>query len=339
MNFFLNDYNDIACDRVLEALRNEKINGHIGYGVDEISKEAAEFIKRDIKCKDVEIHFVHGGTMANILILSHRINTYEGIISVHSGHIEGHETGSIEATGHKIHTIYSEDGKLSGEKLKEALEEFGEEYMVVPRMVYISNTTELGTVYNLDEVREIYRVCKENGLYLYIDGARMAVALAASSINPEVLPEICDAFTLGGTKNGAMYGEALVIVNDELKKDFRFYLKQRGAMLAKGFALGIQFRELFRDGLYYENGRVAYEMGSILAKGLREIGVEFAYPPESNQVFILLSKDKVEKLRENNAFEITGRMGEKLVVRFVTNYRTTEDEVKNLMEDLKCLMN
>lgn len=330
---FLNDYNDLAHERVLrDLIKLEK--GYKGYGKDEISMEAAELIKRDLKC-DCDIHFVPGGTIANVLVINAALRPYEGVIAPVTGHIEGHEAGSIEALGNKILTMETEDGKINPEALKEFAEKFTEDYQVRPKAVYISNTTELGTYYDREELREIYKVCREKNLYLYIDGARMAVAMAKAQIKPEEMQDLCDVFTFGGTKNGALYGEAVVIFNDDLKENFRLIMKQRGAMQAKGFILGSQFKTLFEDGLYYELGEKSLKMAECMVEGLKESGVKFKEPPLTNQIFIELPKNVAEELASKFAFEVQEDLKDKKVIRLVTNYRTTREEIDEFIEELK----
>lgn len=330
MNVFLNDYNDLCHEEVYKKLASVREKANIGYGNDEYTNRAKELIKRDLKRDDIEIEFLAGGTIANIIGISANLMHYEGIIAVESGHIVGHEAGSIEATGHKVELIHSEDGKLSADVLEERLEDFTEEYHIVPKIVYISQTTELGTVYSYEEIKSIYDLCLEHGLYLYIDGARMAVGLAASGMDVADLCEVCDIFTLGGTKNGALYGEALVVVEDELKQNLRNFMKQRGAVMAKGFVMGAQFEALFENGLYYELGKKAYNSSLKLAKAIEETKIEFYQTPKSNQIFIIYPDSKIEKLREKNLFEVTPYDKENKVLRFVTTYKTTDEEIESL---------
>ena len=335
MNIFVNDYNDLAHEKVLEKLNSVNKKGNLGYGYDDYTKKAKELIKRDLKNEDVEIEFLAGGTIANIIAVTANLFPYEGIIAANSGHINAHEAGSIEATGKKIETIYSKDGKIYADELELFLDKFSEEHTISPKIVYISQTTEMGTVYTYDEIKNIYDVCLEYGVYLYIDGARMAVGLAASDIEVSDLVNICDMFTLGGTKNGALYGEALVIVSDELKQNVRRYMKQRGATMAKGFVLGAQFIGLFEDGLYYELGKKSYEMSRYLADRLKEVDLDFYQEPESNQIFLLLDRELIDRLLKNNLFEIMDYNDEKKVIRLVTSYRTSKEEIDNLIEDIK----
>lgn len=335
MNIFVNDYNDLCHEKVLEKLNIVNKKGNLGYGYDDYTKKAKELIKRDLKNENVEIEFLAGGTIANIIAVTANLFPYEGIIAANSGHINAHEAGSIEATGKKIETIYSKDGKIYADELELFLDKFSEEHTVSPKIVYISQTTEMGTVYTYDEIKNIYDVCLEYGIYLYIDGARMAVGLAASDIEVSDLVNICDMFTLGGTKNGALYGEALVIVSDELKQNVRRYMKQRGATMAKGFVLGAQFIALFEDGLYYELGKKSYEMSRYLADRLKEVDLDFYQEPESNQIFLLLNRELIDKLLKNNLFEIMDYNEEKKIIRLVTSYRTSKEEIDNLIEDIK----
>ncbi|MDO5040531.1 MAG: aminotransferase class V-fold PLP-dependent enzyme [Peptoniphilus sp.] len=335
MNVFLNDYNDLCHERVLERITEVNPKGNVGYGFDTYTDRAKKLIKRDLKREDVEIEFLSGGTIANIIAITSNLMPYEGIIAADSGHINAHEAGSIEATGKKIETVATEDGKLNSLSIRKKYSQLSEEFTVSPKLVYISQTTELGTVYSLEEIKDIYATCKELDCYLYIDGARMAVGLAASDVQVEDLCSICDIFTLGGTKNGAIYGEALVIVNDALKKNIRRYMKQRGAVLAKGFILGAQFEALFEDGLYYELGKTSYERSIHLAQSLRDMGVKFYAEPQSNQVFILYPTEKIQGLAENNSFEVSPYSEDEKILRFVTSYRTTPEEIDNLIADLK----
>lgn len=334
MNIFVNDYNDICHEKVLKKISSIKDNGNFGYGYDEYTEKAKEYIRKDIDDESAEIEFVGGGTIANIVAISSNLMPYEGIIAAKTGHITAHETGSIEATGHKLETIDTEDGKLTAELIEKKVLSLGEEFHIEPKLVYISQTTELGTVYSLEELREIYRVCVLHGLYLYIDGARMATGLAASDIKVSDLPTVCDIFTLGGTKNGAMYGEALVIIDDDLKVNVRKFMKQRGAVMAKGFILGAQFEALFEDGLYYELGEKSFKASKKLEQALRNAGANFYQEPVSNQIFIKYPLKKIDKLAEDNLFEVMPLDNENRVIRFITTYLTTDEEIQSLANAL-----
>lgn len=338
MYFFLNDYNDICIPEILDALKEAINEKNPGYSFDKHTENAIELIKNTLQYKNVDIHFVPGGTSANILGATAGLRPEESILSATTGHIQGHEAGSIEATGVKIETIPTVNGKLTVELLENKLSEFGAEYMTVPRTVYISNTSELGTVYTKREIEDIHNFCKNNGLYLFIDGARMAAAIVSekSNLNLEDLPRICDSFTLGGTKNGFLLGEAVVIVNDDLKRGFLNLKKQKGAMLAKGFVTGIMFETVFamEDG-YLKGARHAHKMAETLAKGLEAKGIELYQSFESNQIFIERTDKEVENLKEIAVFEVTGiSENGKNIVRFVTTYRTTKEEVEGLIENI-----
>lgn len=330
MNNFLNDYNDFGSREIYEEINkifDEKISG---YGLDEISNSARKLILKEIDC-DADIEFVSGGTATNILATTFALRPFEAVLSASTGHITHHETGSIEATGHKVVTIENSNGKLKAEDIKELLENQAGEIDVKIKVVYISQTTELGTVYSVDEIREIYKVCKENNLYLYIDGARIAHAMAANNSRLSDYAKYSHIFSIGGTKNGAIFGEALVILDENLRKDFRYYLKQRGAMMAKSFLIGLSFKVLFQSGLYYENANKAYKMSRLLFHGLSKMGREPLFG-ESNQIFIKSNPDEIKKLQRENIFEIDNKR--ESIIRLVTNYRTEESDVIGFLNSL-----
>lgn len=330
MNNFLNDYNDFGSREIYEEINkifDEKISG---YGLDEISNSARKLILKEIDC-DADIEFVSGGTATNILATTFALRPFEAVLSASTGHITHHETGSIEATGHKVVTIENSNGKLKAEDIKELLENQAGEIDVKIKVVYISQTTELGTVYSVDEIREIYKVCEENNLYLYIDGARIAHAMAANNSRLSDYAKYSHIFSIGGTKNGAIFGEALVILDENLRKDFRYYLKQRGAMMAKSFLIGLSFKVLFQSGLYYENANKAYKISRLLFHGLSKMGREPLFG-ESNQIFIKSNPDEIKKLQRENIFEIDNKR--ESIIRLVTNYRTEESDVIGFLNSL-----
>ena len=331
MNNFRNDYNDFGSREIYEEINrifDEKISG---YGTDDISNSARELILKEIG-RDADIEFVSGGTATNILATTFGLRPYEAVLSASTGHITHHETGSIEATGHKVVTIKTSDGKLRARDIKDLVENQAGEVDVKIKVVYISQTTEVGTVYSLDEIREIYEVCVEEDLYLYIDGARIAHAMATNNTKLSDYAKYSHIFSIGGTKNGAIFGEALVILDENLKKDFRYYLKQRGGMMAKSFLIGLSFKVLFEDGLYYENAKRAYEMSRLLVDGLKEMDREPLFG-ESNQIFIKSNPEEIEKLKEENIFEIDNV--KESIIRLVTNYRTSEEDVRGFLNSLK----
>lgn len=330
MNNFRNDYKDFGCPEIYEEIKNIYNKNISGYGTDEISNEARKLILKELN-RDVDIEFISGGTAANILATTCALRPFEAVLSASSGHITHHETGSIEATGHKVITVKSDNGKIKPEDIVDALKVHNTEVDVKIKIVYISQTTEVGTVYSIEEIREIYKTCRENNLYLYIDGARLAHAMAANKSKISDYVDICDIFTIGGTKNGAIFGEALVIINDEMKKDFRYYLKQKGAMMAKSFLIGLSFKVLFTDDVYYKNAQKAYKMAMKLKEELENINREIVFA-ESNQIFIKSSPEEIEKLKENNEFEVENK--EESIIRLVTDYRTSEDDIGGFIKSL-----
>lgn len=335
MKNFLNDYNDKGHPQVYEFLAKLDEDKMIGYGQDDYSLSVQEKIKKEIGRDDVVVEFLPGGTIANIVAATHTLMSYEAIVCATTGHISIHETGSMEATGHKVVTIDTPDGKLTENLLHDKLALFGAENDVIPKVVYISNTTEAGTVYSIDEIKSLYEVCLEFGTYLFVDGARLAVAMAREGFTLKELSESCDIFTIGGTKNGAMFGEALVVVEDDLKERLRNHMKQKGSIMAKGFILSAQFDALFENGLYYELGKNAYEKAMKLKDELLKLGVVFAFPPESNQLFISLTKDQIEKVEEFALIGLENLGTDVYNVRLCTSYRTTDEEVEGFLEKLK----
>lgn len=337
MYFFVNDYNSIAYPEILDALKDAIDERNTGYGEDSHSSKARKLIKKALRDENVDIYFLPGGTGANIIGAACGMRQQDSIISAKSGHIEGHEAGSIEATGLKIETIPTDDGKLTKESIKNFYEKFGAEYLTVPKKVYISNTTELGTVYIKKELEEIYKYCKENDMYFFIDGARMAAALASDKCDYTMkdLTRLCDIFYLGGTKAGLLFGEALVVVNESLKKDLNKLIKQKGTMLAKGFISGIMWETVFKDEDFYLKGsKEAYKRAKILAEGLKGKNYELAYPFESNQVFVLLDDEELENWQKIAKFEITGEKNGKKIARLVTTFRTREEEVQGFLKEI-----
>ena len=337
MYFFVNDYNSICYPQILEALKEAMDEKNPGYGTDPHSENARKLIKKTLGNENVDIYFLPGGTGANIIGAAAGMRQQDSILSANTGHIQGHEAGSIEATGLKIELIETNDGKLTKESIQRTHKKFTTEYMTIPKKVYISNTTEVGTLYKKKELEDLYSYCKENDLYLFIDGARMAAALASEKCDYSLkdLTKLCDIFYLGGTKAGLLFGEALVVVNDELKKDMNNLIKQKGTMLAKGFISGIMWETVFIDPDFYLKGsKKAYQMAKALAEGLGKKGYELAYPFESNQIFVLLDEKALEKWQKIAKFEITGKKDGKALARLVTTFRTTEEEIKGFLRKI-----
>ena len=337
---FRNDYSDIAHPDILDLLYKSRNEQNIGYGLDYHSVNAQNLIKKELNNNNVDIHFLVGGTSCNKIVISHVLRPYEAVISVSIGHINVHETGAIEASGHKILTTNGVNGKITKEEIIQIVRSHTDEHMVKPKMVYISNSTEIGTIYNKKELEEIYSVCKDLDLYLYLDGARLGVALTSdeNDLTLEDVSKLTDLFYIGGTKNGAMLGEALVIINDKLKDNFRYSIKQNGGMLAKGFIAAIQFEALFSNNLFFKLANSANELANLLKTNLINLGVKLAFNSPTNQQFIILDNHTVDKLKENYRFEIWEKLRDKTAIRLVTSWMTTTEDVLRFIADIKFLL-
>lgn len=330
---FKNDYSEGAHPTILEKLITTNLQQQIGYGEDDYCNEASELIKTEIK-KEAAIHFVSGGTQANLIVISAILKPHESVIAAESGHIAVHETGAIEATGHKINTVSSTDGKLTPSQIQTVLDTHTDEHMVKPKLVYISNSTEIGSVYTKTELENLYNYCQNKNLYLFIDGARLASALTSSKsdVTLEDMANFSDVFYIGGTKNGALLGEAIVINNLTLNEDFRFNIKQKGGMLAKGRLIGIQFVELFTNNLFFQLGKHANNMAEQLAEGLSKKGHAFLTEPSSNQIFPILPNHLIEKLQQDFEFYVWSKIdNENSSIRLVTSWATQEEKVKEFL--------
>ncbi|WP_291097825.1 MULTISPECIES: low specificity L-threonine aldolase [unclassified Empedobacter] len=333
---FKNDYSEGAHPAILQRLIDTNLEQTIGYGEDEFCNEAREFIKKRLK-KDSAIHFVSGGTQANLIVISSILKPHESVVAAESGHIAVHETGAIEATGHKINTIATDNGKITPEQISIILATHTDEHMVKPKLVYISNSTEVGSVYSKKELQKLYHFCQENNLYLFVDGARLASALTSSKcdLSFEDMANFTDVFYIGGTKNGALLGEAIVINNLKLDEDFRYHIKQKGGMLAKGRLIGIQFSEMFRDDLFFEMGKHANQMAEKLANAISAKGHNFLTEPSSNQIFPILPNSIIEKLQQDFEFYIWQKIDEQnSAIRLVTSWTTPEKQVVNFIKSI-----
>ncbi|QNO15995.1 low specificity L-threonine aldolase [Alkalicella caledoniensis] len=334
---FRNDYSEGCHQSILEAMLKSNLDQQVGYGEDEFNIEAKNILREKMGNPNADIHLVSGGTQANLIVISSILRPYESVVAANTGHINVHETGAIEATGHKVNVVDSKDGKLTPEGIKEVLDFHTDEHMVKPRLVYISNTTEIGTVYNKKELGELWSFCKENDLLLFLDGARLGSALTSheNDLSLAELSKLVDVFYIGGTKNGALLGEAIVINNDELKKNFRFHLKQRGALLAKGRVLGLQFLELFKNDLFFDLAKHSNSMAIKLSQGIKEQGYEFLTKPESNQIFPILPNELIEKLSKKYEFYVWAKEDEtSSSIRLVTSWATSEEAVDEFIQDL-----
>ena len=326
---FTNDYSEGAHPSVLNALTETNLEGNFGYGCDPHCAHAADLIREKIGRPDADVHFFVGGTQTNATCICAFLRPHEAAIAAHSGHICVHETGAVEATGHKcIAMPAAPGGKLTPELVRQAVAAHPDEHMVKPRLVYVSNTTEVGGVYTTAELEALRAVCDELGLLLYLDGARLASALACGGASFEDLGRLCDAFYIGGTKNGAIFGEAVCIMNPALKPDFRYILKQHGGMLAKGWLLGVQFEQLMRSGLYEELGEHSTRMAQQLAEGLKGLGVEFLFESPSNQIFPILPDEVLAKLEGAFHWEVNATLeGGRSCIRLVCSWATQQAAV------------
>jgi Threonine aldolase len=338
MYSFRNDYGEGAHPQILEALIATNLVQTPGYGEDEYTYKAIEYLKEEIKNSEAAIHFIAGGTQTNLITISALLRPFEAVIAAHTGHINVHETGAIEATGHKVLAVETSDGKLTPKLIESVLEIHTNEHMVKPRMVYISNSTELGSIYLKDELQAISAYCKNHNLILFLDGARLGSALTSAQ-NDLTIAEIAaltDCFYIGGTKNGALLGEALIICKPELNKDFRYALKQRGGMFAKSRLIGIQFMELFKNGLFYELAAHANKQADILKNGIEKLGYSMFSESPTNQLFPIFPNDIMEKIRVLYAFEEQMKIDENhTCIRFVTSWATIEEEVDKFLLFLK----
>lgn len=340
MLHFRNDYGNGAHPRVMEALCDTNLELTVGYGVDDYCLRAAERIQRLCQCPQAQVHFLVGGTQANKIALGAFLRPWEAVICADSGHIQVHEAGAIEHNGHRLFALPAENGKLTAPQIAALCRDFGQdETSPAPRLVYISNTTELGTVYTREEMKQLRAVCDAFGLLLYCDGARLACAMAVSDASWEDYGALCDAFTIGGTKNGLLFGEALVINNPALQPEFRRCLKQQGGMLAKGRLLGVQFSAILEEDLYLQLARRSVETAQKLSEGMKALAIPVLIQSPSNQLFPILPNGVIKALQETVAFETWSAVDkDHSCIRFVTAWHTTDEEVSALLTLLQTLL-
>lgn len=329
--YFESDYTTGAHPNILKRLTETNYEFLSGYGTDHYCESAREKIRIACDCKDADVHLLVGGTQTNALVISAMLHDYEGVIAADTGHVSVHEAGAIEYTGHKVLTLPHHEGKLMAGDLKEYLERFyddgNHEHMVFPGMVYISYPTENGTIYSREELEQIYDICRQYEIPLFIDGARLGYGLMSGEADMTLadIARLCDVFYIGGTKVGALCGEAVVFTKNNTPKHFTTVIKQHGALLAKGRLLGIQFDTLFTDDLYWELSRQAIGMADKLKSVLREKGYSFAWETPTNQQFVILENNKMKELREKVAFSFWEKYDEShTVVRFATSWSTTD---------------
>lgn len=339
---FCCDYDEGAHPSILKKLAETNLVQTAGYGEDEYCEEAAGMIRKACGSEKLAVHFLVGGTQTNLTVISAALRPHQCAICADSGHINVHETGAIEAVGHKAFSLPSENGKLTAEQIRETVDahwnDSAHEHMPQPKMVYISHPTELGTIYSKKELTEISEACREKGLLLFLDGARLGYALGAEAgdLTLQDIARLCDVFYIGGTKMGALFGEAVVISSEELQKDFRYFIKQKGGMLAKGRLLGIQFGELFRDGLYTRLGAQATVLALEIREALRGKGFPFLVESPTNQQFVIFPDTVLKKLSAKYVFSYQKRIDQThSAVRICTSWATTPEQVRELIADIR----
>lgn len=339
---FASDYMEGAHPAILKKLAETNLIKSAGYGLDEYSETAREKIRKACNAPEAEVHFLVGGTQTNATVIGALLASYQGVIAAETGHVSSHEAGAIEAGGHKVLTIPQTDGKISAEKVEEVLNTFKEDgnrdHMVMPGMVYISQPTEYGTLYNRQELAALSKVCRENHLPLYVDGARLAYALASSENDVTLtdLAELSDVFYIGGTKCGALFGEAVVIPQKGRIPHFFTIIKQHGALLAKGRIAGIQFGELFTDGLYLRIGKPAMEAAEQIKDALKKYGYQLSLDTPTNQIFCIVSNDVMKKIAQDVEFGFWEKYDEThSVIRFATSWATTMEDTQKLIQILE----
>lgn len=338
------DYTEGAHPRILDALVKTNREQTPGYGEDEYCSTAEKIIRIACGREDMDVHFLMGGTQANATVTDALLKPYQGVICADSAHIANHETGAVEATGHKVLTVPTEEGKLTAAQVRELYSahwnDSTHEHMVQPGMVYISQPTETGLLYTKRELTELKRVCEGFHIPLYVDGARLGYALGAAQNDVFMadLASLCDVFYIGGTKCGAMFGEAVCICTDRFKEDFRYNIKRHGGMLAKGRFLGIQFDTLLREGLYIEICKKAVDQAMRIKQAFLDGGCQFRYDSFTNQQFPILNSIIYKELSKSYTFSLWEKLeGDKTVVRFVTSWATKDDNVDALTADVRRL--
>lgn len=339
-----NDYNCGAHPAILQALSDTNDQSYPGYGLDEWCEKAAAEIKKYLQNDHAEIHFMLGGTQANYTVIAAALRPYQGVISAATGHIHVHETGAVENTGHKIHVIPGKQGKLTAEDIAAEAEIYQssgiKEHITQPKMVYLSYPTEYGTLYSRQELLDIREVCDKYDMYLYIDGARLGYGLGSCACDVTLadLAGVADAFYIGGTKCGALFGEAVVLLHRDLKDHFRSYIKQNGAMLAKGWLLGLQFYTLFKDGLYFEITRHADEAAMKIKTAFESKQIPFFFESNTNQQFVILTNAQMEQIGKKHIFEYEEKLdADHHVVRFCTSWSTKDENADALVTDIQDL--
>ena len=342
MIYFNNDYSEGCHEAVLQALTRTNLEQTPGYGEDMYCRRAADKIRALCGREDLYVQFLVGGTQTNLTVIAAALRPHQGALGPESAHINVHETGAVEATGHKVLSVPSADGKITASQVRNTVKAHREdssfEHMVQPKLVYISNPTEYGTLYSLAELEALSETCRELGLYLFLDGARLGYGLAAkgNDVTMEDLARLCDVFYIGGTKVGALFGEAVVISNPAIAEDFRYLIKQRGGMLAKGRLLGVQFDALLEDNLYFKIAEQADALADQLRACIDELGYPYLVPGITNQVFPILPDTLLEELAKEFSFTEMGRYDEThRTVRFCTSWATRQEQMDALCSKLR----
>ena len=344
MQYFHNDYNECCHPAVMKKMQENMCKQMGGYSVDTSCQHAAEMIRRLCKKDDIAVHFLVGGTQTNLTVIAAALRPHQAALGADTAHINVHETGAIEATGHKVIGLPTKDGKITAEQVRCTLDaHFADEafeHIPQPKLVYISNPTELGTIYSLEELKSLSEVCRQYKLYLFVDGARLGYGLAAegNDVTFADLAELTDVFYIGGTKVGAMFGEAVVISNPDLAVDFRYIMKQHGAMLAKGWLMGLQYEALLENDLYLQIASHADRLADKIRATLSELHYPLLVEGVTNQIFPILPDTLLDKLKENFTFSEQMRVDEShRAVRFCTSWATSTEAVDALCDELKKL--
>ena len=342
MIYFNNDYSEGCHEAVLQALTRTNLEQTPGYGEDVYCRRAADKIRALCGREDLYVQFLVGGTQTNLTVIAAALRPHQGALGAESAHINVHETGAVEATGHKVLTVPSADGKITASQVRNTVKAHREdssfEHMVQPKLVYISNPTEYGTLYSLAELEALSEACRELGLYLFLDGARLGYGLAAkgNDVTMADLARLCDVFYIGGTKVGALFGEAVVISNPAIAEDFRYLIKQRGGMLAKGRLLGVQFDALLENDLYFKIAEQADALADQLRACIDDLGYPYLVPGITNQVFPILPDALLEELAKEFSFTEMGRYDEThRTVRFCTSWATRQEQMDSLCSKLR----
>ena len=335
------DYLEGCHPAILKRLSETNMEQTVGYGMDPYCEKAAAKIRETFSCPEANVHFLVGGTQANTTVIAAALRPYEGVLCADTGHINVHETGAIESTGHKCLALPNKDGRISASQVSVATALQGDdEHIVKPGMVYISLATECGTLYNLSQLKDLYLTCKQLGLYLFIDGARLGYALTSPvcDLTYADIAKYSDVFTVGGTKQGMLFGEAVVITNPELNRNFRYMIKQRGGMLAKGRLLGLQFDTLMENGLYFEIAKKAVDQAMRIRTALLEKGIPLFVDSPTNQLFPIFTDDQVEAIEEDFDLAVRERVDEShAAMRVCTSWATPDEYVDAFISAIKSL--